>query len=98
MKLLGHFGRAVFGGGSVQLHSHALDRLKWTVVVHSSGRPIKAPVIFANLNQLGHAGALGVVLAMNQVWPKEEPAFIVNLGWKLFPIFGWVSKWRYSEF
>ncbi len=67
----------------------------WSIVVHDSNTAstfLSSRVLFANLNQLGHAGAIGVVLAMPM--PVE---FIVNLGWKLFPVFGWFSKSRYSE-
>jgi hypothetical protein len=54
-------------------------------------------VIFANLNQLGHAGAVGAVVATDEVLEgKKEVPFIVNLGWKLFPLVGWVSHWRYT--
>ncbi len=81
----------------VELFKEVLHSLGWSVRVHCEVDLHDYPrVVFANLNQLGHAGAIGVAVAMDKVWPRAHTPFVVNLGWKLFPLVGWLCEWRYT--
>ena len=48
------------------------------------------PLVFANLNQFGHIGSLGVHFVLFNVFNERVP-FIINLEWALVPFLGWNS-------
>ncbi len=84
---------------NVEMHRELLRG--WRVRVETLCEDMQAirdapRVVFANLNQLGHMGAIAVVPALDDVTGGQDVPFIVNLGWKFYPLVGWTAPWRYT--